>query len=252
MPRRSRIIRAVKKLRRQLEREERQYYREIRALYRTWFSNLISRLGFLTGLKLDAERSDSPIEDLLRQALGEWRQVVQTFTVRIEKRVNRIRELSQIFWSDIAGVDLSVQPVLSEPWLQPALDAFAEQNAALITKIGVETATEVQRVVQDGQLFGRSQKEIAAEIRKISNKFGINRSRLIARDQISKLNGQLTMMRSQRSGIDEYIWSTSQDERVRPSHREKNNKKRNWNENPIPGEEIQCRCVAIPLISNKV
>ena len=57
------------------------------------------------------------------------------------------------------------------------------------------------------------------------------------------------------AGIEEYIWSTTGDERVRDSHRELNGKKFRWDTPPEnsdgrachPGEDYQCRCIGRPV-----
>ncbi len=52
--------------------------------------------------------------------------------------------------------------------------------------------------------------------------FGIatRHARLIARDQIGKLNGQVTAARHQELGVKSFIWRTAGDDRVRPEHEE--------------------------------
>ena len=92
------------------------------------------------------------------------------------------------------------------------------------------------------------------------------RAKLIARDQTSKATGQLNAARQLDAGIKKYIWRTSDDERVvgNPFGKyPKGNRKHNdhfirngqtfeWSKPPQdghPGDAIQCRCAAIPLIS---
>ena len=43
-------------------------------------------------------------------------------------------------------------------------------------------------------------------------------ARRLARDQTSKIAGQLNKVRQTGVGIEQYKWRTSQDNRVRPSH----------------------------------
>lgn len=53
------------------------------------------------------------------------------------------------------------------------------------------------------------------------------------------------------AGIEEYIWRTAGDNRVRPAHILRNGKKFKWDRPPLdghPGMAIRCRCVAIPVI----
>jgi SPP1 gp7 family putative phage head morphogenesis protein len=88
----------------------------------------------------------------------------------------------------------------------------------------------------------------------IEDEFGFSarRANLIARDQVLKLNGQLTQTRQVNAGIEEYIWTTSGDERVRDEHKDKEGQTFSWNDPPPdtghPAEDYQCRCTAFPII----
>ena len=80
----------------------------------------------------------------------------------------------------------------------------------------------------------------------------LSRATLIARDQTLKLNGALNALRQTEAGVESYTWSTSRDERVRESHAELEGETFSWDDAPEPGhpgEDIQCRCVAIPVIA---
>ena len=78
---------------------------------------------------------------------------------------------------------------------------------------------------------------------------------LIARDQVGKMYSAFTQARHQELGVEEYIWQTSGDERVRDSHRAVDGKRFRYDDPPIvdgepatPGSPINCRCVPIPLL----
>ena len=59
------------------------------------------------------------------------------------------------------------------------------------------------------------------------------------------------------AGVEEYIWSTSGDSRVRESHKKLNGKRFRWDDPPVvdektgrrchPGEDYECRCVALAV-----
>ena len=75
-----------------------------------------------------------------------------------------------------------------------------------------------------------------------------NRLKLITRDQTNKAMGGLTQIRQTQLGVDAYTWQTSEDQRVRPSHRDNAGSVFLWSEPPgtgHPGDDILCRCVAI-------
>lgn len=78
-----------------------------------------------------------------------------------------------------------------------------------------------------------------------------SRAELIARDQTLKLNGAINRARQEGAGIDRYVWSTSGDERVREEHDALDGETFSWDSPPEPGhpgQDFQCRCVAIPVI----
>lgn len=76
-----------------------------------------------------------------------------------------------------------------------------------------------------------------------------NHAALIARDQVSKLNGQLNRARQEAAGITEFIWETQRDSRVRPAHQDRQGRKYKWADaDVIPGQPIQCRCWARAVV----
>lgn len=79
-----------------------------------------------------------------------------------------------------------------------------------------------------------------------------SRAELIARDQTLKQNAAITRAGHEEAGINSYIWSTSLDERVREEHAELEGQVFDYNNPPEPGnpgEDFQCRCVAIPYLA---
>jgi SPP1 gp7 family putative phage head morphogenesis protein len=89
------------------------------------------------------------------------------------------------------------------------------------------------------------------------------RAQFLARDQTSKLNAAVTQFQYEQAGIKEYIWRTAGDSRVvgNPSgkypqgsklhhdHYHRDGKVYKWSApGPKPGEEINCRCVALPVL----
>lgn len=150
-----------------------------------------------------------------------------------------------------------VKPFLSEPWLAAELSNSVQQNVTLITTMHTDYFKNVEFEVLNGFQKGLTTREIQ---KRIIKKTGAskNRARLIARDQISKLNSTLATKRATGAGVKKFRWSTSQDERVRASHQEVNNKIFTYKagasidgaSNVLPGQPINCRCVAIPIISS--
>jgi SPP1 gp7 family putative phage head morphogenesis protein len=130
---------------------------------------------------------------------------------------------------------------------------FVHRNTQLITSIPKKYLDQVQDIVLHNFQRGRRAEDFQDEV---EERFGVAESRaaLIARDQVSKLNGALTQERQESIGIDGYFWRTSEDERVRPTHVAHDGKRFQWEDPPPdtghPGEDINCRCHADPDISS--
>jgi SPP1 gp7 family putative phage head morphogenesis protein len=146
----------------------------------------------------------------------------------------------------VLGVDIFMR----EPWLNDHLNQWIGTNADLIRNVEDKALHDIKYQVQSGFTQGLRHEEISANIQE---RLDVTDSRadLIARDQISKLNGQLNELRQTDLGITQYIWSTAHDERVRESHAEKDGETFDWDDPPEdtgnPGEDINCRCVALPV-----
>jgi len=151
----------------------------------------------------------------------------------------------------VFGIDI----FLHEPWLGDQLELFANQNTQLITSIPDQELERVSGDIQRGLQQGLRYSDITQKIQK---SFGIShrKAKLIARDQTAKLNSSLTRLRQQEIGIEEYIWQTVEDERVRQTHRHNNGKRFRWDKPPPitghPGNDVNCRCIARPVIEGLI
>jgi SPP1 gp7 family putative phage head morphogenesis protein len=149
---------------------------------------------------------------------------------------------------------LDIDVTTSEDWLNSAIEAFSAENAALITTLSQRHIDQVRSLVVEGFRNGTTAKNLSLEIEnKVNAKTKAN-YRLIARDQVNKLNGQLTQLRQRSVGVTRYVWRTSLDERVRPSHRSKEGNTYQWDNPPDdtghPGNDYQCRCYAEPILED--
>lgn len=106
--------------------------------------------------------------------------------------------------------------------------------------------------VQRNVAVGGSTRELAQEI---EDRFGFaeNHAEFVARDQVGKLNGQLDAQRAQSLGVSRFVWRTSGDERVRDEHVARDGETYAYDDPPdgeLPGEPINCRCSAEPVIDD--
>lgn len=149
------------------------------------------------------------------------------------------------------SVDLS--SVVADEDLESYLEAAALRNASLIRGLADDIMKRVATETTNALIGGKSAAELKT-ILKRQLEIGDARARLIARDQTGKLTADLNRIRHEQAGIDEYIWRTSQDERVRPRHRDLEGKQYKYGE-PTgaeeglpPGQPIQCRCIAQGIV----
>lgn len=95
----------------------------------------------------------------------------------------------------------------------------------------------------------------------IETQFGVSKRRaaFIAENETSLAVAKFREARYKDIGVSSYIWSTSHDERVRHDHQLLEGKTFSWGEPPVvdqatgrrghPGEDFNCRCVAIPILN---
>lgn len=168
----------------------------------------------------------------------------------------------------ILQATVGVTPMTNEPWLRVLLKNFAEQNAKLIQSLPTEVLKDVEGIARRGLTGGLTVNDMEKEIR-ARFKTTKARARLIARDQVGKLNAQLTEKRQTQLGIEEYIWNSMDDERVRPSHSVLDGLICRWDDPTVyrrkgetqwrkrgtiggyighPGTDYQCRCFGEPIM----
>lgn len=123
-------------------------------------------------------------------------------------------------------------------------------------------------------LTGQQKEQLAAEIASahaagdltrgtlrivLRERFGMmrTRARMVARDQVAKLNGQIDMDRQVALGISHFTWVSRGDKRVRPLHKRRHGRVYEWADPPltngapsVPGSDPLCRCTADPVVDD--
>lgn len=222
-------------------------------------ARLLERLeGLLqTGREMLPSRKDGLADDMFT--------IIQGLKVEFARLFpdSRLRQIAQKQADDVAEHNkkqvgrvlkstLDIDLFNSEPWLKPQIENFIEQNVGLIKSVDERYFGELQETVFRGARTGKSTKEVAEEIRRRGD-VTQSKAELIARDQINKFNGQLSEIRQTELGVTRYRWRTSLDERVRPEHAEREGKIFSWDDPPEdghPGEPINCRCYAEPILED--
>lgn len=147
--------------------------------------------------------------------------------------------------------------VLARMPRERALTAIVADNVALIKTIPTKALGQIGDLVASAQLSDIRVEDLRNSIMERCD-VARSRAELIARDQIGKRNAELTESKYRQVGITKYTWSTSLDERVRDEHSDLEGTTHSFADPPVvdsntgrranPGEDYQCRCVAIPVI----
>jgi len=178
------------------------------------------------------------------------------------------------------GIEVDEEIKQVEADLQKQLEKSVAAEDIEITPVPENESSEIEQMTTDGitaDIKGFTQQEIA-EIRKLTqanmaqgarvdrlariievqHNVARRRAAFIAENETSLAVAKFREMRYKDIGVRNYIWSTSNDERVRDSHRELENKVFSWDSPPIvdpttgrrghPGQDFNCRCVAIPIV----
>jgi SPP1 gp7 family putative phage head morphogenesis protein len=162
------------------------------------------------------------------------------------------RLLTAVLSSNARGIAQLGIDVRQLPGIGGVVSHFRAWNVQLMADAGRDYAASVGAILDDPASWGLRVEELATQI---EERGGVSESHaeLIARDQTLKLNGQVNQYRQQAAGVDAYIWSGSLDERERETHLAHEGEKIAWVNAPAdtghPGQDIQCRCVAMPVIA---
>jgi SPP1 gp7 family putative phage head morphogenesis protein len=212
----------------------------------------------------NAERRVDEYQDTLQEIINTIREEYndefpeEQIRFLASDQANKLSNFNRNQLTRIISNSLGVDVFYSEPWLVTEAQGFVNQNVALINSVRDDHLKDLEVLVnnniQSGQTIDTITKEIKTKYRDDLENKPKNRAELIARDQTGKFYGNLNQLRQRELGIDEYIWRTARDERVRPSHREKEGKTFKWSEPPAdtghPGQDFQCRCTAEPKLDS--
>lgn len=234
------------------------YVRKLTAFWNLWSDAVKADLGFH---KIDARLKDLPWcwLDAPRIGLRADARPLLTATYQQLLENSRLGDFLEGLGNRVSGKAAQyMKQVVRIPTPMrgkgQAIDDFRRRNISLIKDLGTEQVDKLDVLLANAHQAGIRNEELASEVQKILD-VGESRAELIARDQILSLNGQMQQIAQTEAGIEEYVWSTSEDERVRDSHQLLDGRTFPWDSPPSPdgepvhpGEAINCRCVPVPVI----
>lgn len=230
------------------------------------FQNLISSMnGWLSLYMPTVEEMRAGQGNVVFMGLGENAELLKTFADNsFQKQLNE-------------AIGVKFNPLGN--WWNDTRTAWQAQNYNLIRSNASRYVDDINRIAEQAVTNGWSVKHLTEELLKEGRALTEKKARLIARDQIGKLYGRIQQGQMSDAGLDLYIWETAGDERVRgtpggrypdskPSHYimdgllcrwddvsvYSDDDGKTWKARPFnapmahPGEEIQCRCIALVYV----
>lgn len=229
-----------------------QYNARLQGLMRAWSDHIIHAAR--AELRADSFADDitEAFDELLR-TLG-----LDKFLTRMANAIGK---------SQASYIKRVARVPLTQIATQTDLETFRQANLALVRSLGADQVQQLADILRPAQATGARWEEVADQVQARLN-VGSTRARLIARDQTNKFNGQMQRQSQTTAGITQYRWSTAKDMAVRgrPGGEYARSKDKHWpleasiqswtdppvipgtNRRAHPGEEIQCRCVALPVV----
>lgn len=250
---------------------ERQFQNEVRNLVKPFFKKFRNDLllkyenwNDKYSLNLDSEVEEEDKSDIeiffsnILKALGIY------FSYKVLKSLmskfsQKILLYSQNKLSNQMENIFGLKPFYIQENLKIAIDLWVEKN---ITKLNNNLIQYVQNSKLSIYSFLEKEEKGIDYFKKtiIENELKFESSiAFLARDQVSGLDGLLTKILHAEIGLDDFIWRTCRDDKVRPTHRALEGKLCSWSNLPksngisiYPSSENNCRCVARPIVSRKL
>ena len=264
---------------------EAKYYRELKGFFKpltdyvnTYINSHLEPLlrGDSGEIKLDAIPGDSfrnmiySLEDWLSIYMPDISELPSdsnnnVILTTLGKTDDEVMEFGEKEFSKTLEKGINVNVPTSAPWWDDMKSSWAEDNYTLITSNAKNYVSKINTLTEQAIVNGLSPYKLKEEIKKATEGLSDKHCKLLARDQMGKLNGQITQAQMEEIGLDMYVWSTSYDDRVRESHALMEgllcryddatvcsyDNGKTWVARPSgavelhPGQDIQCRCVGL-------
>lgn len=149
------------------------------------------------------------------------------------------------------GIPVQVRPSSTNPlvreWIREATDKITSVRDGAIPGLRADLEAAWARGLTADELEQRwRSKGLPLEFGTIEG-----RTKVIARDQVNKLNGRLTELNQRAMGVNGYTWRRNAASNTRPSHRRRDGRRFTWNKPPPdghPGQPVQCECHAEAVV----
>lgn len=204
------------------------------------------------------------------RALNETQQNLDTILERAAVRFDDTIDMVVADFRDVAKM-IGVHPELNEQSKAVLAREYNNNLKLYIKKFATEEILELREDVEANVYAGGRFSNLTGIIQQ---RYGVtlNKAKFLARQETALFTAKFQEQRFGEAGVTEYIWSTSHDARVRPQagvtgkarlndHRKLDGRRFYFSDPPIvdaadgrranPGEDFNCRCIPIPVLSNR-
>jgi SPP1 gp7 family putative phage head morphogenesis protein len=239
-----------------------------RRLLSAYIKNIYKIVGRVLPPKVKEQSFDDWLKDIaVRSQRKDIQDAAKTLAKRMVAQVNVINART---WREAASRSQKSRKLyallrgeLDNTALGRRVNALVEENAKYISSIALEQATVLANEIVKATQRGARPATIAKMARNRFPALIKSRVNLIARTETAKASSALTQARSEDVGAFCYEWLSSEDVRVRKSHRKMNNVIVAWDDSPSPEDLVgeksglghyhagacpNCRCTSAPVL----
>lgn len=188
---------------------------------------------------------------VLRELLDAYASTLAPWAERTARRMLLdVSDKSRQTWRILGNeISLGLKHELEEAPTGNVFRGLLQQQVGLITSIPREAAERVHKLATEALVSSTRYSALAEEIMR-SGEVAKSRAILIARTETSRAATTFVQARAQYVGSTHFIWRTSRDGAVRPSHKALEGQTFRWDDPPecdpghhaLPGAIWNCRC----------
>ena len=229
------------------------YESELRRDYvRPLIRRIQRRLATVQGAAQAIRAVEDEVDDLLAQP------VHGIPTSDIQRALNRMNgwHYQRMVATFRTALGVDIRALMAAPEVNQFMTAKLTENIDLIKTIPERLHASLARHISAEFVQAPfDQQALSRILRQEFKSSGWNLRRL-TRDQVGKSIGNLNQIRQRQIGIDSYIWVSSQDQRVRPTHAANSGRMFAWSAPPAatghPGQDVLCRCIPRAIITDSL
>lgn len=232
----------------EIRRGESEYARQLRKVAR-----------IVGGIAEQMSEADYGNAERVAQALRQYADMVTPWAQDVARRmIETTAKRERRAWESMAQ-EMSRElrrELMNAPTGLARHNLLADQ-VKLIRSLPLEAAEKVHEIVGEAMLQGTRPEQLIDKIKALGN-ITRNRAELIARTEVARASSTLVQARAEHVGSKEYIWRTSRDGAVRPSHKKMEGVVVRWDSPPTldgftahAGCSPRCRCFPAPVLPNE-